>query len=167
MQRRGGPRGSDRLWLELRRTAAGIPSPFRLENTLLSEEDMLQEHSIVHTILRKYFRPLTVAVVASALLLVGHAAWAQEGPVRLLKTIPIPGTDANPTAPAPNGKLYSFDISFVDELTQTYYLADRSNVAVDVVDAKTAAFIGQISVSPPFAGVVSTSDCQAKGGTTC
>ena len=54
---------------------------------------MLQEHSIVHTILRKYFRPLTVAVVASALLLVGHAAWAGDrGAVRLLKTIPIPGT---------------------------------------------------------------------------
>lgn len=43
---------------------------------------------------------------------------------------------------ATNGKVYSFDISFVDELTQTYYLADRSNVAVDVVDAKTAALIG-------------------------
>jgi hypothetical protein len=42
---------------------------------------------------------------------------------------------------ATNGKVYSFDISFVDELTQTYYLADRSNVAVDVVDAKTAALI--------------------------
>jgi hypothetical protein len=87
----------------------------------------------------------------------------REGPVRLLKTILIPGTKANTT----NDKLYSFDISFVDEQTQTYYLADRSNVAVDVVDAKTAAFIGQISVSPPFAGVVTTADCTARGGTTC
>jgi hypothetical protein len=87
----------------------------------------------------------------------------REGPVRLLKTILIPGTKANTT----NDKLYSFDISFVDEQTQTYYLADRSNVAVDVVDAKTAAFVGQISVSPPFAGVVTTADCTARGGTTC
>ncbi len=87
----------------------------------------------------------------------------REGPVRLLKTIPIPGTAANTT----NGKLYSFDISFVDEQTQTYYLADRSNAAVDVVDAKTAAFIGQISVSPPFAGVVPTATCQAAGGANC
>jgi hypothetical protein len=63
--------------------------------------------------------------------------------------------------------LYSFDISFVDQDTQTYYLADRSNVAVDVIDAKTAAFSGQISVSPPFAGVVTTADCNARGGTTC
>jgi hypothetical protein len=139
---------------------------------------MLQEHSIVHTVLRQYFRLSTVAVVVSTLLLVGHTAWAsdqqgsrrhgtqkvQELAVRLLKTVPIPGTDANTT----NGKLYSFDISFVDDQTQTYYLADRSNVAVDVVDAKTAAFIGQISVDPPFAGVVTCppgfSNCSGPNG---
>ena len=40
-------------------------------------------------------------------------------------------------------------------------------MAVDVIDAKTAAFSGQISVSPPFAGVVTTADCNARGGTTC
>src|SRR5262245_23161130 len=135
---------------------------------------MLQEHRIVHTVLRRYFRLSTVAVVVSALLLVGHAAWAghsqgdskgvdDRGAVRLLKTVPIPGTNANTT----NGKLYSFDISFVDELTQTYYLADRSNMTVDVVDAKTAAFIGQISVNPPFAGFVPTATCNAAGGSNC
>ncbi len=77
--------------------------------------------------------------------------------------MPIPGTAANKT----NVKLYSFDISFVDQSTQTYYLADRSNVAVDGVDAQTAAFIGQISVSPPFAGVVPTGTCSAAGGANC
>jgi hypothetical protein len=93
-----------------------------LENTLLSEEDMLQEHRIVHTVLRRYFRPSTVVAVVSALLLVGHAAWTghsqggskgvdDRGAVRLLKTVPIPGTNANTT----NGKLYSFDISFVND----------------------------------------------------
>jgi hypothetical protein len=135
---------------------------------------MLQEHRIVHTVLRRYFRPSTVVAVVSALLLVGHAAWTghsqggskgvdDRGAVRLLKTVPIPGTNANTT----NGKLYSFDISFVNELTQTYYLADRSNVAVDVVDAKTAAFIGQISVNPPFAGFVPTATCNDAGGRNC
>ena len=54
--------------------------------------------------------------------------------------MPIPGTAANAT----NGKLYSFDISFVDQLTQTYYLADRSNAVVDVVDAKTLHLVKQI-----------------------
>jgi len=64
-----------------------------------------------------------------------------RGAVRLLKTIPIHGTLANLT----NGKLYSFDIGFVDQVTQTYYLADRSNAVVDVVDARTGTFVRQIS----------------------
>ncbi|PYM91543.1 MAG: hypothetical protein DME04_18205, partial [Candidatus Rokuibacteriota bacterium] len=47
--------------------------------------------------------------------------------------------------------MYSFDISFVDQSTQTYYLADRSNAAVDVIDASTGTFVKQISAG--FAGV--------------
>ncbi len=71
------------------------------------------------------------AVVALALLLVGHAVWGDEGKsdkgaVRLLKTIPVPVSAANNTA----GALYSYDISWVDQATHTYYLADRSNVVV-------------------------------------
>src|SRR5262249_38957297 len=46
----------------------------------------------------------------------------------------------------------SFDISYVDQSTDTYYLADRSNAAVDVVNAKTGKFVKQIAASPPFAG---------------
>jgi hypothetical protein len=63
------------------------------------------------------------------------------GAIRLLKTVPIPGTAANAT----NGNLYSFDISFVDQSTQTYYLADRSNAVVDVVDAQTGTLVRQIA----------------------
>ena len=135
----------------------------------------LQKNGISHVI-RKQYRRLSTVVAAAvlALLLMGHAAWAadqkgfggrrtREPAVRLLKTVPIPGTSANTT----NGNLYSYDISFVDDKTQTYYLADRSNVAVDVVDAKTAAFIGQISVTPPFAGVIPTATCTAAGGSNC
>src|SRR5262245_53579702 len=104
--------------------------------------------------MRKYSLTLSLLLIVSIPLLLFGASVSgaadrhhrrPEVAVRLLKTVPIPGTDANPTAPAPNGKLYSFDISWVDQSTQTYYLADRSNVAVDVVDAKTAGFIGQIS----------------------
>src|SRR2546428_5538116 len=68
--------------------------------------------------------------------------------LRLLTLAPVPVTPANTTA----GAMYSFDISFVDEWTQTYYLADRSNKVVDVVDAKTGTFTKQISVTPPFKG---------------
>jgi hypothetical protein len=73
----------------------------------------------------------------------GHKGKSEAGDdraVRLLKVIPVPGTADNVT----NGKLYSFDISWVDQTTQTYYLADRSNNRVDVVDAKTGTFIGGI-----------------------
>ena len=80
----------------------------------------------------------------------------------MLTTIPIPPTTANV------GKnFFSYDISFVDQSTQTYYLADRSNNVVDVVDASSAAFVGQIAANPPFAGFVSAADCAALGGNTC
>jgi hypothetical protein len=93
-------------------------------------------------------------------LLAGHAAWADDNnqgnkgneagddrAIRLIKVIPVPGTAANVT----NGKLYSFDISWVDQKSQLYFLADRSNAVVDVVDANTGTFGGQIPGS--FAGV--------------
>jgi len=62
------------------------------------------------------------------------------GAVRLLTTIPIPGT-----------ALRGFDISWLDAPTQRYYLADRSNKAVDVIDAKNRTFVKQITGG--FAGV--------------
>ena len=72
----------------------------------------------------------------------------KDGAVRLLTTVPIPGTKANTTF----GKMYVFDISFVDQTTQTYYLADRSNAVVDVVNAKTSQLISQINAKPAFKG---------------
>src|SRR5712691_4496551 len=120
---------------------------------------MLQKHSTVRALLWKYFGP--AALATAALLLVGTTVWADgkgqggkgneagdDRGVRLLKVIPVPGSKANVT----NGKLYGFDISWVDQVTQTYYLADRSNAAIDVVDAKTDTFIGQIPGG--FKGVV-------------
>ncbi|HXJ83136.1 MAG TPA: hypothetical protein VMS64_31190 [Candidatus Methylomirabilis sp.] len=67
------------------------------------------------------------------------------GAVKLLTTVPVP-TSLSP--------LRAFDISWIDPVTQRYYLSDRSNASVDVVDAKTNTFLGQIKASPPFAGVV-------------
>src|ERR1700730_15031247 len=99
------------------------------------------------TLLCTAFGILTAAMLATG-------AWPGVGErdngaaVRLLKTVPIPGTPANTTA----GKMYVFDISFVDQRTQTYYLADRSNAVVDVVDARTNELISQISATPAFKG---------------
>src|SRR5207249_2626383 len=42
--------------------------------------------------------------------------------------------------PAGSTPLMSFDISFVERSSQTYYLADRSNKAVDIFDASSNTF---------------------------
>ena len=70
--------------------------------------------------------------------------------LRLINVIPINGTAASPST-----KLYSFDISFVDPTPfpghpdGLYYLADRSNAALDVIDIATETLFGQIGGSGP------------------
>src|SRR6516165_4161930 len=96
-------------------------------------------------------RSLAFAAAAAAMLpLLGSSAWAQSeetsepaAALRLIKIIPINGT-----AGSPNTQLFSFDISFVDPKTGLYYLADRSNRALDVIDT-TGAFAGQGSSTGP------------------
>jgi len=60
--------------------------------------------------------------------------------------------------------MYSFDISFVDQVTQMYYLGDRSNAAVDVVDAKTGTFVTQFFAAPPFAGFTGSTATSGPNG---
>jgi DNA-binding beta-propeller fold protein YncE len=45
----------------------------------------------------------------------------------------------------PNTFLTSFDISWIDPDSQRYYLADRSNAAIEIVNAQDHTFIGQIT----------------------
>jgi hypothetical protein len=70
---------------------------------------------------------------------------------KLLTTIPVPGV-----------QMKSFDISWVDADTQLYYLADRSNRAVDVVDAKRNVFVKQIHGG--FAGFSGNNDTSGPNG---
>jgi hypothetical protein len=84
-------------------------------------------------------------LATAALLLVGNATWADDGNkqgskgneagddrgARLLFTIAVPVSGDNTTA----GGLYSWDIAWVDQKTQTFYVADRSNKRVDILDA--------------------------------
>jgi hypothetical protein len=122
---------------------------------------MLRRYEIVRALLQKIFAARAVGAVAAsmvtaAILVVGVGTGAQakkaeigEPPILFQAAVPIPVVDAvNAT-----GGLYSFDISWVDQPTQTYYLADRSNRAIDVANAKTDKFVTQISATPPFAGV--------------
>jgi len=110
------------------------------------------------------------AVIAAVLLPVGTAAGDNEGKrnkgaIVLLTTIPVPVISANASKTA--GALYSYDISWVDQASERYYLADRSNNVIDVVNAKNSTFVTQISATPPFKGFVSTPDCTSLGGSNC
>jgi len=71
------------------------------------------------------------------------------GAVRLRKTIPVKG-------------LVVFDISFVDPATQLYYLADRSNKVIDVVDARRDVLVRQIKGN--FKGFTGNNDTSGPNG---
>jgi hypothetical protein len=71
---------------------------------------------------------------------------AGAAPTRLVDV--VPDVDINLALAAPPAA--SFDISWVDATTHTYYLADRSNASVDLIDIRSATFIGRI---PGFRGV--------------
>jgi len=81
-------------------------------------------------------RSIILAALAS-LALAGSAAATE---LKLIASVPIPGE-----------ALKSFDISFVDQKTQRYYLADRSNKGLDIVDAKDNKYVGRVD---GFVGVV-------------
>src|SRR5437763_14897647 len=102
----------------------------------------------------RYGKVLGMGLLASLLVLSAgqgqtNGEAGADRSLRLLTLAPIPsaGSDNN-TA----GAMYSFDISFVDQTTQTYYLADRSNKGVEVVNAINGQFVGRITATPPFAG---------------
>ncbi|MCP3723507.1 hypothetical protein M3I53_10250 [Paraburkholderia sp. CNPSo 3272] len=70
---------------------------------------------------------------------------------KLLSNITVPNT----TSPA-----FSFDISYVEG--GRYYLADRNNKSVDVVDTKTKALLGQIPGN--FTGAGASTDASGPDG---
>ena len=55
------------------------------------------------------------------------------------------------------GPLTSFDISFVDPVTGTYYFADRSSASVQIINPTTFSVIGQATGFVGFTGSNSTS----------
>jgi DNA-binding beta-propeller fold protein YncE len=61
------------------------------------------------------------------------------------------------TLPPGSKPLTSFDISFVERSSQTYYLADRSNKGVDVFDASSNTFETRVSGFVGFTGNNDTS----------
>ena len=57
----------------------------------------------------------------------------------------------------PGSPLTSFDISFVERSSQTYYLADRSNQGVDIFDAASNTFLTRVAGFVGFTGSNDTS----------
>ncbi len=80
---------------------------------------------------------LIMAVAAVTLA----AGAVQAAELKQIATIAIPGDP-----------LASFDISFVDAKTHRYYLADRTNKGVDVIDTTKNAYVGRVG---GFIGVIS------------
>ncbi len=79
---------------------------------------------------------MSYAVVAAAFM----AGTAHAAELKQVGSIDIPGE-----------KLTGFDISFIDQASGRYYLADRSNKAVDVIDTKADRYVGRLG---GFVGIV-------------
>jgi hypothetical protein len=105
----------------------------------------------------------TVIVTIAGLLCLAPAVVADNDPdqgsptvFRHVGTVTEPAISAiaaGVTGTNPTGKFASFDISWVDNQRDVYYLADRSNNAVDVVDAIDGSFTKFLGQGK-FAGVI-------------
>jgi DNA-binding beta-propeller fold protein YncE len=100
---------------------------------------------------RFVLRGTSLALLAIALTSVSVGATEQAPPntVRMGKIF-IPGKP-----------LKAFDISFVDPAAEHYYIADRSNASVDVIDIPTNAVVAQI---PGFVGAKASNDVSGPDG---
>jgi DNA-binding beta-propeller fold protein YncE len=92
-------------------------------------------------------RHLGLVLAATGVLAAAPAGAAQ---LKQVGTIAVPG---EPLAP--------FDIGVVDQDSQRYYLADRTNKSLDIFDAKTDAFLGRV---PGFVGQKESNDVSGPDG---
>src|SRR5258708_10184946 len=90
----------------------------------------------------------TKLLLSAAVGLSAFAGAANAAEMRQIGTISIPGEPLN-----------SFDLSWIDQSTGMYYLADRSNKGIDIVDTKKGAWVGRVT---GFVGPV-----MKKDGTCC
>jgi phosphohistidine swiveling domain-containing protein len=102
---------------------------------------------------------LGAAVVAAGFAVAAGAFAASPAAVHLEFTVPIPVGSTNTTK-----GMYSYDISSIDQTTQTFYLSDRSNKAIDVVDASKGTFTKFVTATPAFAGVGTSTENSGPNG---
>src|SRR5213593_5177837 len=103
-------------------------------------------------------RLLGPLVVAAAVILAGSSARPAlaDNPAATYHQIALISIPGSP--------LTSFDISFVERSSQTYYLADRSNKAVDIFDASSNTFETRLTGSPAFVGNTGNPDTSGPNG---
>jgi len=87
---------------------------------------------------------------AAAIVTAGLACASQAADLKQVGTIKVPGVP-----------LEGYDISFVDQQGNRYYLADRSNKAVDIFDVKTGEMITR---APGFVGQQKSNDNSGPNG---
>lgn len=106
---------------------------------------------------RRSARRLTYCAVAAGLLSIPTLAAADEI-FSQQATVQIPASSANTTG----NVLTSFDISWIDPSLHAYFLADRSNNAIDVIDTRSKNVV-QLGVGD-FAGFNKSSDFAGPNG---
>src|SRR5262245_27937507 len=91
---------------------------------------------------------LTLAVIGGVILVTTEAALAADcaGPGAPTTT----QTKCEKAVLIPGKPLQSFDISFVNPARNEYYLADRANAGIDIIDTRTLQFKRTI---PGFVGI--------------
>lgn len=101
--------------------------------------------------MRGYWQ-LGVAIAASVTIMAGCGGdHSVSSPALLRTTISVPNTTTPP---------FSFDISYAD--SGKYYLADRNNAAVDVVDTGSNTLVAQIKGG--FTGIGASNDTSGPDG---
>ncbi|HTO49521.1 MAG TPA: hypothetical protein VML91_17930 [Burkholderiales bacterium] len=121
----------------------------------------------VATVPKRLLRITVPFALAAGLCASAALAWDDDndhqgsGAVKLLTTIPVPPVKANTS-----GVLKTFDISWVDANTRRYFLADRSNQAIDVINTQTNKVVDQIPANPPFAGASGNNNTSGPNGVT-
>src|SRR5712692_6183014 len=95
---------------------------------------------------RLWLSAIALSIISLGLSSIFVSAHRDDSAYRQIALISIPGAPLN-----------SFDISWVDRSSQTYYLADRSNKGIDILNARNNTFVSRIGGFVGFTGSNETS----------
>ena len=98
---------------------------------------MLQEHSVPGALLAQYCRP---AALSAALCLAATGAALAAPPCTGPGAPTTTQTQCETAVLIPGNPLQSFDISWVNPDRAEYYLSDRANAGIDIIDTSTLKF---------------------------